>query len=70
KQGRIANIDADAGINLVCTYFNADTDMFGVPDLDGDGVLAELKVTIKDVNLSVDEVTLAQALTSLKTAKV
>ncbi|GJR48775.1 hypothetical protein Tco_1316878 [Tanacetum coccineum] len=38
--------------------------------LDGDEVLAESEVTIKDVNLSVDEVTLAQALAALKSAKV
>ncbi|GJZ38366.1 hypothetical protein Tco_0584557 [Tanacetum coccineum] len=30
KQGRIADIDVDAGINLVSTHFDADTDMFGV----------------------------------------
>ncbi|GKA02842.1 hypothetical protein Tco_0675623 [Tanacetum coccineum] len=66
KQGRIADIDADAGINLVSTHFDADTDMFGVHDLDGDEVLAEPEVTVKDVNLSVDEVTLAQALAALK----
>ncbi|GJS27878.1 putative ribonuclease H-like domain-containing protein, partial [Tanacetum coccineum] len=69
-KGRIADIDADARINLVSTHFDADTDMFGVHDLDGDEVLAEPEVTIKDVNLSVDEVTLAQALASLKSAKV
>ncbi|GKF86360.1 hypothetical protein Tco_0254187, partial [Tanacetum coccineum] len=33
-------------------------------------VLAESEVAIKDVNLSVDEVTLAQALVALKSAKV
>ncbi|GKC98643.1 hypothetical protein Tco_1168918, partial [Tanacetum coccineum] len=49
------------------THFDADTDMFGVHDLDGDEVLAEPEVTIKDVNLSVDEVTLAQAFIALKT---
>ncbi|GJX91865.1 putative ribonuclease H-like domain-containing protein [Tanacetum coccineum] len=43
-------------------------DMFGVHDLDGDEVLAESEVAIKDVNLSVDEVTLAQALAALKIA--
>ncbi|GJV63296.1 hypothetical protein Tco_1474124 [Tanacetum coccineum] len=41
-----------------------------VHDLDGDEVLAESEVAIKDVNLSVDEVTLAQALAALKSAKV
>ncbi|GKD87030.1 hypothetical protein Tco_1358184, partial [Tanacetum coccineum] len=69
KQGRIADIDADAGINLVSTHFDADTDMFGVHDLVGDEVVVETEVASKDVNLSVDEVTLAQALASLKSTK-
>ncbi|GKD83932.1 hypothetical protein Tco_1350771, partial [Tanacetum coccineum] len=47
-----------------------DEDMFGVNDLDGDEVVVESKVTDKDVNLSVDKVTLAQALAALKSAKV
>ncbi|GKF32593.1 hypothetical protein Tco_0102391, partial [Tanacetum coccineum] len=38
--------------------------------LDGDEVLAEPEVTVKDVNLSVDKVTLAQVLAALKSAKV
>ncbi|GJW30896.1 ribonuclease H-like domain-containing protein [Tanacetum coccineum] len=70
KQRRIVDIDADAGINLVSNHFNADTDMFGVHDLDGDEVLAEPEVTVKDVNLSFDEVTLAQAFAAFKSAKV
>ncbi|GKE71214.1 hypothetical protein Tco_1529286 [Tanacetum coccineum] len=45
-------------------------DMFGVHDLDGDEVLAESEVAIKYANLSVDEVTLAQALAALKSVKV
>ncbi|GJZ85645.1 hypothetical protein Tco_0650984 [Tanacetum coccineum] len=69
KQGRIADIDADAGINLVSTHFDADTDMFGVHYLVGDTVVVETKVASKDVNLSIDEVTLAQALAALKSAK-
>ncbi|GJX71543.1 hypothetical protein Tco_0308714 [Tanacetum coccineum] len=69
KQGRIADIDADTGINLVSTSFDADIDMFGVHDLVGDEVVVETEVASKDVNLSVDEVTLAQALTALKSAK-
>ncbi|GJR81944.1 hypothetical protein Tco_0152729 [Tanacetum coccineum] len=69
KQGRIADIDVDAGINLVSTYFDADIDMFGVHDLVGDEVVVETEVSSKDVNLSVDEVTLAQALAALKSAK-
>ncbi|GJV61901.1 hypothetical protein Tco_1468001 [Tanacetum coccineum] len=70
KQGRIADIDADARINLVSTHFDADIDMFGVHDLVGDDeVVVESEVASKDVNLSVNEVTLAQALATLKSAK-
>ncbi|GKD88308.1 hypothetical protein Tco_1363815 [Tanacetum coccineum] len=69
KQGRISDIDVDAGISLVSTHFDADTDMFGVHDLVGDEVVVETEVASKDVNLSVDEVTLAQALAALKSAK-
>ncbi|GJX81684.1 hypothetical protein Tco_0331165 [Tanacetum coccineum] len=47
-----------------------DEEMFDTGVLDGDEVLTEPEVTIKDVNLSVDEVTLAQALAALKSAKV
>ncbi|GJT05459.1 hypothetical protein Tco_0839921 [Tanacetum coccineum] len=56
-----------------------DEDMFGVNDLEGDVVIVETEfdhevvveteVASKDVNLSVDEVTLAQALTALKSEK-
>ncbi|GKB73091.1 hypothetical protein Tco_0934503 [Tanacetum coccineum] len=46
-----------------------DEDMFGVHDLVGDVVVVETEVASKDVNLSIDEVTLAQALTALKSAK-
>ncbi|GKD05666.1 hypothetical protein Tco_1180640, partial [Tanacetum coccineum] len=52
---------------------------FGVNDLEGDEVIVETevdhevvvetKVASKDVNLSVDEVTLVQALTTLKREK-
>ncbi|GKB62894.1 hypothetical protein Tco_0919080, partial [Tanacetum coccineum] len=45
-------------------------DMFGVNDLEGDEVVVESEVADKDVNLSVDEVTLAQVLAALKSAKV
>ncbi|GKB49528.1 hypothetical protein Tco_0900281 [Tanacetum coccineum] len=44
--------------------------MFGVNDLDGDEVVVESEVAGKDMNLSVDEVTLAQVLATLKSAKV
>ncbi|GJV68704.1 hypothetical protein Tco_1484213 [Tanacetum coccineum] len=68
KQGRIDDIDADKDIYLVNVH--RDEDMFGVNDLEGDEVVVESEVADKDVNLSVDEVTLAQALATLKSAKV
>ncbi|GJS79438.1 putative reverse transcriptase domain-containing protein [Tanacetum coccineum] len=73
KQGRkIDDIDKDAEITLVDETQGryGDEEMFDTCVLDGDEVLAEPEVTIKDVNLSVDEVTLAQALAALKSAKV
>ncbi|GKF25359.1 hypothetical protein Tco_0081253, partial [Tanacetum coccineum] len=51
KQGRIANIDADAGINLVSTHFDADTNMFGVHDLVGDEVVVESEVVVKAASI-------------------
>ncbi|GJY84605.1 hypothetical protein Tco_0498631 [Tanacetum coccineum] len=56
-------------MELFSTHFDADTDMFGVHDLVGDEVVVETEVASKDVNLNVDEVTLAQALAALKSAK-
>ncbi|GJX78565.1 hypothetical protein Tco_0326714 [Tanacetum coccineum] len=73
KQGsKIDDIDKDAEITLVDETQGryGDEEMFDTIVLDDDEVLAELEVTIKDVNLSVDEVTLAQALAALKSAKV
>ncbi|GKD90465.1 hypothetical protein Tco_1365972, partial [Tanacetum coccineum] len=77
KQGRIDDIDANEDIYLVNVY--RDEDMFGVNDLEGDEVIVETKVdhevvvetevASKDVNLIVDEVTLAQALAALKSIK-
>ncbi|GJW83958.1 hypothetical protein Tco_0157103 [Tanacetum coccineum] len=77
KQGRIDDIDANEEIYLV--NIHRDENMFGVNDLDGDEVIVETEVdhevvvetevASKDVNLSVDEVTLAQALAALKSAK-
>ncbi|GKD72331.1 hypothetical protein Tco_1330613 [Tanacetum coccineum] len=46
-----------------------DANMFDVNTLTGDEVLAEQEVATKDVNLTVDEVTLAQALATLKSVK-
>ncbi|GJV70426.1 hypothetical protein Tco_1490421 [Tanacetum coccineum] len=73
KQGRkIDDIDKDAEITLVYETQGryGDEEMFDTDVLDGDEVLAEPEVTIKDVNLCVDEVTLAQALAALKSKKV
>ncbi|GKB72638.1 hypothetical protein Tco_0934050 [Tanacetum coccineum] len=68
KQGRkIHDIDVDEDITLENVR---DAKMFDVNDLDGDEVVVESEVADKDVNLSVDEVTLAQALAALKSAKV
>ncbi|GJU84975.1 hypothetical protein Tco_1292521, partial [Tanacetum coccineum] len=64
KQGRRINaIGADVDITLV--NVQDDADMFDVNTLTGDEVLAEQKVVTKDVNLTVNEVTLAQALATL-----
>ncbi|GKD99805.1 hypothetical protein Tco_1387789 [Tanacetum coccineum] len=46
-----------------------DANMFDVNTLTGDEVLAEPEVAVNDVNLTVDEVTLAQALAALKSVK-
>ncbi|GJT81987.1 hypothetical protein Tco_1056329 [Tanacetum coccineum] len=66
-RGGIYDIDADKDIYLVNVY--KDDDMFGVNDLEGDEVVVESEIADKDVNLSVDEVTLAQALVALKKLK-
>ncbi|GJV96313.1 putative ribonuclease H-like domain-containing protein [Tanacetum coccineum] len=67
KQGRINAIDADEDITLINDQ--DDADMFDVNTLTSDEVLAEQEVATKDVNLTVDEVTLAQALAALKSVK-
>ncbi|GKA23494.1 hypothetical protein Tco_0709527 [Tanacetum coccineum] len=67
KQGRIDDIDANEDIYLVNVH--RDEDMFRVNDLEGDEVIVETEVASKDMNLSVDEVTLAQAVATLKSAK-
>ncbi|GJV36144.1 hypothetical protein Tco_1408621 [Tanacetum coccineum] len=48
---------------------DADAEMFDVGIMTGDEVFAEQEVATKDVNLTVDEVTLAQALAALKSVK-
>ncbi|GJR96791.1 hypothetical protein Tco_0268965 [Tanacetum coccineum] len=67
KHGRINAIDVDEDITLVNDQ--DDADMFNVNTLTGDEVLAEQEVAAKDVNLTVDGVTLAQALAALKSVK-
>ncbi|GJV33628.1 hypothetical protein Tco_1394028 [Tanacetum coccineum] len=48
---------------------DADNEMFNVNTLTGDEVSAEQEVAAKDVNLTVNEVTLVQALAALKSVK-
>ncbi|GJU12426.1 hypothetical protein Tco_1134822 [Tanacetum coccineum] len=70
KQGRrINDIDEDEDITLVSVQDDADAEMFDVGTLTGDEVFAEQEVAAKDVNLTVDKVTLAQALAALKSTK-
>ncbi|GJT34054.1 hypothetical protein Tco_0924473 [Tanacetum coccineum] len=68
KQGRRINaIDADEDITLV--NVQDDAEMFDVNTLTGDEVFPKQEVAAKDVNLTIDEVTLAQALVALKSVK-
>ncbi|GJT29910.1 hypothetical protein Tco_0910185 [Tanacetum coccineum] len=70
KQGRMINdIDKDEDITLVNVQDDVDNEMFNVDIVTGDEVFAEQEVAAKDVNLTIDEVTLAQALASLKSVK-
>ncbi|GKE00252.1 hypothetical protein Tco_1388235 [Tanacetum coccineum] len=74
KQGRIAGIDADAGITLASTHFDVDIDMFGVQDLDGDEVIVEnvdvaAATTFCAAIITEVDITLAQALAVLKSAR-
>ncbi|GJR54575.1 hypothetical protein Tco_1405096 [Tanacetum coccineum] len=69
QERRINAIDADEDITLVNVQDDADNEIFDVDALTGDEVFAEQEVAAKDVNLTVDEVTLAQALAALKSVK-
>ncbi|GJW17775.1 hypothetical protein Tco_0025211 [Tanacetum coccineum] len=70
KQGRRINaIYDDDEITLVNVQDDADNEIFNVDTLTGDEVFAEQEVAARGVNLTVDEVTLAQALTALKSVK-
>ncbi|GKE53545.1 hypothetical protein Tco_1488701, partial [Tanacetum coccineum] len=70
KQGRVNAIDDDDDeITLVSVQDDVDAEMFDVGTLTGDEVFAKQEVAAKDVNLTINEVTLAQALTALKSVK-
>ncbi|GJR73682.1 hypothetical protein Tco_0086047 [Tanacetum coccineum] len=64
---KIHDIDTDEDITVENVH---DAEMFDENDLDSDEVVIESEVADKNVNLSVDEVALAQALAALKSAKV
>ncbi|GKD17399.1 hypothetical protein Tco_1206557, partial [Tanacetum coccineum] len=66
---RINDIDEDEDITLVNVQDGANKEMFDMDTLTGDEVFTEQEVAAKDVNLTVDEVTLAQALVALKSVK-
>ncbi|GJZ34289.1 hypothetical protein Tco_0580106, partial [Tanacetum coccineum] len=75
KQGRIADIDANKDIYLVNVY--TDEDMFGVNDLDGDELVSVAEETVSSATTTTTtttmvsdvEITLAQSLVELKSAK-
>ncbi|GJY05723.1 hypothetical protein Tco_0371663 [Tanacetum coccineum] len=68
KQGRRINaIDVDEDITMV--NVQDDAEIFDVNTLTGDEVFAEQEDAAKVVNLTVDEVTLPQVLTALKSVK-
>ncbi|GJR18817.1 hypothetical protein Tco_0967344 [Tanacetum coccineum] len=81
KQGRIADIDNNEDITLVSTHFDADTDMFGVHDLDGEEVFVESEapmvnaatitstILVSAATIIEVDITLAQALAELKSVK-
>ncbi|GJV80712.1 hypothetical protein Tco_1516582 [Tanacetum coccineum] len=68
---RVKSLNKKRGQELMGLKVNDqdDADMFNVNTLTVDEVLAEQEVIAKDVNLTVDEVTLAQALAALKSVK-
>ncbi|GJS23857.1 putative ribonuclease H-like domain-containing protein [Tanacetum coccineum] len=69
QRRRINSIDVNDEITLVSVQDDADVEMFDVNTLTGDEVFAEQEVAAKDVNLTIDEVTLSQALAALKSVK-
>nr|GEY76552.1 hypothetical protein [Tanacetum cinerariifolium] len=69
KQGRIKAIDADEDITLVNDQDATDKDMFDVNVLGGKEVFAAAGQNENVVNITTEELTLAQALKALKTSK-
>nr|GEU99382.1 retrovirus-related Pol polyprotein from transposon TNT 1-94 [Tanacetum cinerariifolium] len=69
KQGRIEAIDVDEDITLVNDHFEADKYMFDVNVLGGEEVFAAAGQNENVVNISTEELTLAQAHEALKTSK-
>ncbi|GKG44055.1 hypothetical protein Tco_0483148, partial [Tanacetum coccineum] len=64
------DIDEDEEITLVNVQDDVDSEMFDVGTLTGNEVFAKQKVAARDVNLTIDEATLAQALAALKSVKL
>ncbi|GJX89587.1 hypothetical protein Tco_0341601, partial [Tanacetum coccineum] len=60
KHGRINVVDVDEYITLVSTYFDADTDMFGVHDLVGDEVVVETLTELKSAKPKADKVVIQE----------
>nr|GFA24829.1 hypothetical protein [Tanacetum cinerariifolium] len=69
KQGRIEAIDADEDVTLVNDQDDADKDMFDVNVLGGEEVFAAAGQNENVVNITTEELTLAQALEALKNFK-
>nr|GEV90003.1 hypothetical protein [Tanacetum cinerariifolium] len=67
--GRIEVIDADEDITLVNDQDDADKDMIDVNILGGEEVFAAVGQNDNVVNITTEELTLAQALEALKTSK-
>nr|GFC94511.1 hypothetical protein [Tanacetum cinerariifolium] len=86
KQGRISDIDVDKGITLVITYddaemFDADKDLHceevfvanqdrNVVEKEVDAAQVQVSIVAATATISIDEVTLAQALADLKHTKL
>nr|GEZ26790.1 hypothetical protein [Tanacetum cinerariifolium] len=69
KPGRIEAIDADENVTLVNDQDDVDKDMFDVNILGGEEVFAKAGQNENVVNITTEELTLAQVLEALKTSK-